>query len=395
MTVAINMVLGLLLVLVFVPGTVFFVQTVCALLPRSAARPPAVDRPRVAVLVPAHDESAGIAATLASLFPQLEEGDRLLVVADNCSDDTVRIAAAAGAEVVERKDPFRRGKGYALDFGIRHLAKDAPQVVVIVDADCFVAWGSIDRIARLSLATDRPIQALYLIKSHPSSGGMTSIAEFACLVKNLVRPLGFHRLHLPCQLMGSGMAIPWRALTLIHLASSHIVEDIKMGVDLARAGMPPLFCPDALVESYFPVNQDGSQTQRIRWEHGHLSMIAEEAPRLLIEGLKGKGSGLFALALDICVPPLALFGLMTGALVIVTLIHAMITGSGVYLTIASGILAMFIVAVALAWLRFGHAVLSLSGVLLAFVYMLRKIPVYVEFVVRRQAGWVRTKRDGG
>ena len=93
-------------------------------------------RSRLAVLVPAHDEGAVLLQTIADIQMQLRPGDRLLVVADNCADDTAGIARAAGAEVVERHDPDKRGKGYALDFGIRHLALDPPEVVIIIDADC-------------------------------------------------------------------------------------------------------------------------------------------------------------------------------------------------------------------------------------------------------------------
>ncbi|MBN1091571.1 glycosyltransferase [Blastococcus sp. TML/M2B] len=53
------------------------------------------------MLVPAHDEGARILATLAGLREQTLRPDRVLVVADNCSDDTATLARAAGAEVYE------------------------------------------------------------------------------------------------------------------------------------------------------------------------------------------------------------------------------------------------------------------------------------------------------
>src|SRR5271154_6653482 len=59
---------------------------------------------RIAVLVPAHNESSGLVDTLNDVKKQLHSGDRLLVVADNCTDDTAAIAKAAGAEVTERHD---------------------------------------------------------------------------------------------------------------------------------------------------------------------------------------------------------------------------------------------------------------------------------------------------
>ena len=45
-------------------------------------------RSRLAVLVPAHDEGAVLLQTISDIQMQLRPGDRLLVVADNCTDDT-------------------------------------------------------------------------------------------------------------------------------------------------------------------------------------------------------------------------------------------------------------------------------------------------------------------
>src|SRR5271155_3397908 len=73
-------------------------------------------RQRIAVLVPAHNESRGLLGTLDDIRAQLHSDDRLLVVADNCTDDTAAVAKLAGAEVAERNDPAKIGKGYALDW---------------------------------------------------------------------------------------------------------------------------------------------------------------------------------------------------------------------------------------------------------------------------------------
>src|SRR5450432_771306 len=73
---------------------------------------------RTTVLIPAHNEGAGILPTLRDVQAQLGPNDSILVVADNCTDDTAAIAEAAGVEVTVRADPARRGKGYALEFGV-------------------------------------------------------------------------------------------------------------------------------------------------------------------------------------------------------------------------------------------------------------------------------------
>ncbi|MDQ8021977.1 MAG: glycosyltransferase family 2 protein, partial [Moraxellaceae bacterium] len=352
-----------------------------------------ITRPRVAVVMPAHNESTGLLQPVATVLAQLRRGDRLLVVADNCSDDTADVARAAGAEVVVRQDATLRGKGYALDFGVKHLAQDAPEVLVIVDADCELTPHALDRIVTDAAATGRPVQALYLMRTPPGRGGNGSIAEFAWLVKNLVRPLGFHRFGLPCQLMGSGMAFPWQAIQRTSLASGHIVEDLQMGIDLARAGTPPLFCPDALVTSTFPSNEEGTRSQRTRWEHGHLGVIVGQVPKLLLEGLTKPGRGLLSLALDAGVPPLALLAMMIVGLSLVSVVVAAFGVALWPLWVAVLATALFGIAIVLAWHRFGREAISAGGLLRVVGYTLGKIPLYFRFLSSRQVEWVRSKRD--
>jgi cellulose synthase/poly-beta-1,6-N-acetylglucosamine synthase-like glycosyltransferase len=382
------------LVLTFVPVCVLFTQVAFAALPLDRRPAPAGPRPRLAVLVPAHDEAAGIRETLEALVAQLAAGDRLLVVADNCSDDTAGIARSCGAEVVERRNPDLRGKGYALDFGLASLDADPPRVVVIVDADCQVAPGTVGRIACASAASARPVQALYLMRAPGPAHVPMAIAEFAWRVRNLVRPLGMHRLGLPCQLTGSGMAVPWEAIRSISLASGHLAEDMQMGIDLARAGVPPLFCPEALVTSQFPRNAQGVRSQRTRWEHGHLSMILGTVPAMIADHLHGRGRGLAAMALDVSVPPLALLALLVLALAGASAAFALLASETGPLWLALGLAALFGLAVLVAWRRFARDLLSLSQLLLAAGYAAAKLPLYVRFLVRRQVEWVRSRRDG-
>src|SRR5690349_6366401 len=130
-----------------------------------------------------------------------------------------------------------------------------------------------------------------------------------------------------------------------------------MGLDFARAGTPLLFCPEALVPSYFPANEADSRSQRTRWEHGHLAMIFEEAPRLLWDGVRGKGVGLFALALDMCEPPLALLALAIMVSFGISIVCSILTSDPVPPIMMGIIAVMFGAAVGLSWLRFGRQIL--------------------------------------
>jgi cellulose synthase/poly-beta-1,6-N-acetylglucosamine synthase-like glycosyltransferase len=380
-------------VVLLVPVLVLFTQVLLSVLFKLKPRKLTTRRPSIAVIIPAHNEQVLILSTINSVLSQLNQGDRLIVVADNCTDATASIARTAGAEVVERFNQQERGKGYALDFGIRYCAGNPPEVVIIVDADCLVSAKSIYKVAAACIESGRPVQSLYLMKSPEGAGLKTRIAEFAWLVKDQVRPSGYALLGLPCQLMGTGMAFLWKDISTANLASGHIVEDLQLGIDFCRTGKPPLFLPEALVTSVFPISAEGLSGQRTRWEHGHLGVILSEAPGLFAEAIHKRNLNLLALAFDLIVPPLALLTLLIVAVFVISIMLYFISGLTLALWLASACLSLLALAVILAWSAFGQQVISFASLCYAPIYALLKIPVYLNFLVKRQVNWVRSKRD--
>jgi cellulose synthase/poly-beta-1,6-N-acetylglucosamine synthase-like glycosyltransferase len=359
----------------------------------SPSSPSPVRRGGVAVLIPAHNEASIIGETLAAIRPQLVDGDRLIVVADNCSDDTAAAARREGAETLSRTDNVQRGKGFALDFGVRYLSANPPATVIIIDADCQPAPWCIDRLAVACEDSGRPVQARYLMHARKLASPRMRIAEFAWLVKNRIRPMGLRRLGAPTHLTGSGMAFPWALIRDAPIASGHIAEDLKLGVDLACAGSSAIYCDAASIDSEFPLTARDSTTQRTRWEHGHLHIILTEAPRMLWTALRKLDPGLFLLALDLSIPPLALLVMTISLEWLVSLGFLILTGRRIPLEIASLTLASLFSAILLAWFKFGRHVVSGGALAGAVGYALMKIPVYFKFLVARQVTWVRAKRD--
>ena len=375
-----------------IPCIVLLGECLSALLTRPAAPPQLSEDFDIAVLMPAHNEAGVIAQTLADLMPQLGPTDRLIVVADNCTDRTAEIASASGAMVIERTDPARRGKGYALDCGLKLLQKAPPAAVVVVDADCQVRRGSLHRLAAEAIAKQRPVQAVYLIDRPLAPTLKESVSMFAFKVKNLVRPLGMARLGLPCLLTGTGMAFPWASLARIDLGTSSIVEDMKLGLDLAIAGTPPLLCSTVTVVGPLPPCNIAAKTQRTRWEHGHLQMVGQYCPKLWIAAIAQGRWELVAIALDLSIPPLAL--LVAIWLVITMGASAIATVSGLWLSafICYGAGLALVVAILSAWVKFAQSDISLRALLSVPAYILWKIPVYLKFIRAPQTEWVRTNR---
>jgi cellulose synthase/poly-beta-1,6-N-acetylglucosamine synthase-like glycosyltransferase len=354
--------------------------------------------PTVAILVPAHNEAAVIASTLSRLLPQLRPGDRLLVIADNCTDDTAAIARANGAIVIERWDTQHRGKGYAMGFGLRYLAADPPDVVVMVDADCLLehspttpGW-AIAHLAQQAYLTGHPIQATYLMVVPENPSLKDSISAMAVMIKNRVRPLGLSRLGFPCVLTGSGMAFPWAVIRSVSLAHDKTVDDMQLTIDLALAGYMTGYCPGVRLTGRLMENQ-AARSQRSRWEHGHLDVMLTQVPRLLSAALRQRRIDLALLALDLSVLPLSLLGMVWAIASSLALGLWLIGGSVLPLLLFGLQAAMLLLSILGSWLRFDRCGISLTQLLGIPLYVMWKIPVYVAFLIKPQTKWVRTERD--
>ena len=381
---------ALVLAAVAVPNVVIAVELLVGLRPR-ALRLSEGPAPDTVVLVPAHDEAAGVGAMLARLLPLLPTGARVLVVADNCTDDTAALARAAGAQVSERHDPARRGKGHALAHGRAVLAASPPAVVIVLDADCVPEPGALERLARGAAATARPVQASYLFEPRPRASPVVQISGFAFLVKNLIRQAGLARIGAPAVLTGSGMAFPWAQFVAAPLATDDIVEDLAIGVALAQGGAAPLFDAGATIWTA-PATGGATIAQRTRWEHGFVATARRVAPPLVAQGLRGR-PGLAWLGLHIAVPPLALLlGVDAAALAVLAALWGL-GASAVPLLVGATLVGVVGAGVVLAWARHGRAQVSAGALARAPLYLLWKLPIYLKLVRGAETRWVRTERS--
>jgi cellulose synthase/poly-beta-1,6-N-acetylglucosamine synthase-like glycosyltransferase len=225
----------------------------------------------------------------------------------------------------------------------------------------------------------------------PQAAINRQVAAFAWRVKNWVRPLGLSALGLPCQLMGTGMAFPWPVIGSVDIASGEIVEDLKLGLELAAAGSPPVFCPAAVVTSEFPLSDKGAATQRQRWEQGHIGLIVSVMPRLLRLAIARRDLPLMALALDLAVPPLALLMLLLLVTATATGLAALVGISILAFQISAFACLAFAISVLLAWWRYGRNVLP--ALLLLPAYVWGKCRLYARLLSGKRVGqWIRTDR---
>ncbi len=382
-------------ILISLPLLVLAGECFLALLP--AKKRVLGERKSCAILIPAHNEELGIGATLQNILEQVVVGDRVVVVAHNCTDRTAEIAGSFGIEVVLKHEADKRGKGFALEAGMDYLKQSvengapAPEVVVILDADCQFAGEGLDALVRISGFAEQPVQAQYLMHASENTQTLGRLSAFAFLTKNHIRMRGLHRIGLAVPLTGSGMAFPWGLIKELNLGTSEIVEDLDLGLKLVIAGHGPRYCEAARVDSFFPTTSQAAHEQRTRWEQGYLTQMGKKLPKLIRAGLCGNWQA-WATGLDLLVPPLSLLVMLAAFSSLLLTAYFAYSGELLPITIVMVSCTFASAALFLAWFRFGRQTLAFAEILWIPAYAGKKISMYLALPFNAQREWKRTER---
>jgi 1,2-diacylglycerol 3-beta-glucosyltransferase len=393
-------IVGLVLVLASVPvlaaaGYLFLLTVLSSRVPPPSEGPP---RLRFDIVVPAHDEEASIASTVASLRAVDYPADmrRVLVVADNCTDATAARAEQAGATVLVRQDANLRGKGYALKFAFdRSLADGFADIVVVVDADTLVSPNLLHAFATRFERGAKAAQAEYGVRN-PDASWRTRLMVIALATFHGVRSLGRERLGVSSGLRGNGMAFSREVLEAVPHEAFSLVEDLEYGMRLARAGYAVRYVEEAKVLGEMVSSEKASRSQRQRWEGGRLAMMRAFGWPLLTEAIATRDGLLLDTALDILVPPLSY---LVAAAVFGT-VSAILLGTvgGGYATVAiaswSTALGMIVLYVLRGVLLSSRGPRGLLDLAWAPVFMTWKLALSLANRARRHdSRWIRTARE--
>jgi 1,2-diacylglycerol 3-beta-glucosyltransferase len=389
-----EVVLGLGAVPVLLASTYLLVLAILS--GRRASAPGREPHLRFDLVVPAHDEEAGIATTVRSLlavdYPV--ELRRVLVVADNCRDATAERAREAGARALVRQDAERRGKGYALAFAFeRVLSEGIADAVVVVDADTEVSKGLLRAFAERLDAGALAVQADNVV-GNPRQSWRTCLMAIAFALFNTARSLGRERLGCSTGLRGNGMCLSVRILREVPHQAFSVVEDLEYGIRLGVAGHRVHFAQDGRVQSVMVADGAVAASQRRRWEQGRREMARGHGLKLLWRGLVSRDRILFDLGLDLLVPPLAYLGAAAAAGTIACCAVSWLAGRAIWpLWAWAGSLAGLAVYVGRGWWLSGTGLQGLGALLYAPVYLAWKAQLALRHRGRPQGEWVRTTRE--
>ena len=319
------------------------------------------------VLVPAHNEEQLIARCVRSLLKQSYPAHlyRVVVIVDNCSDQTELAASNAGAEVMTRRDVKAQGKGHALRWAMdRVLASDeSVDAVVVVDADSIADRQLLSELVRSFQAGHAVVQGEYLVLAEDASP-RTRLGELAFLLFHRVRLSGRAALGMSSNLVGNGMLFGRRTLAEHPWSAYTSVEDLEYSLNLREKGVRPAFAPMARVRGPMAPGYRIGAGQRVRWEGGRFYLVRTRIPRLFKTAVLRRDPSLIDAAVDLAVPPLTAFALIQA-------VGLGLATAGAYLNLASG-------WVVLAWLV---SVFALSAfVLVGLLAAGAPAPLYIALL---------------
>ncbi|MEV5006083.1 MULTISPECIES: glycosyltransferase family 2 protein [unclassified Streptomyces] len=289
-----------------------------------AAEEEAPGRPRLAVLIPAHNEQDRVAAAIEGLWRQSRQPDLIVVVADNCTDDTAQIAVAHGAQVFHTQGNTHKKAGalnQAIAWVLPHL--DDRDLLLVQDADTVLnPW-----FAETALATfNRKVGAVGGVFYGEEGGGLLGLLqrmEFHRYAWELERTGGKAQV-----LTGTGTMFRARVLREVRAARragvigggsgyyslASLTEDDEMTKAVKTLGyraMSPAGC--AVTTEVMPT-LGKLWHQRLRWQRGALENLRDygwtrvTARYFLQQFLMGFGALSFLVYLTFMTTSIALYG---------------------------------------------------------------------------------------
>jgi cellulose synthase/poly-beta-1,6-N-acetylglucosamine synthase-like glycosyltransferase len=351
-------------------------------------------RLRFDVIVPARDEAALIQRSVASLrrLDWPAHGFRLIVLADNCIDDTAALARAAGAEVVERHVAGECGKGYALRHAFEH-SRDCgwADAVVVVDADARVSPNLLEAFACRVESGAAAVQAHYGVLN-PADSWRTRLLAIAHGAFHTVRSRARERLRLSAGLRGNGWCVTHRVLEAVPYRAFSLTEDLEYGIALGLAGYRVHYAGEASADAEMTSSELVAQRQRQRWENGRFDLIRSYALLLLRTAVRRRDPVCLDLALDLLVLPLSHVAVHVGALIAIAAAATLVNPSlRAWLAAGAAAGALLGIHVLRGWQLSGRGAAGLVDLLRAPLYVAWKL-----WRVRRRGRdrgvWVPTRR---
>lgn len=243
-----------------------------------------------ALIISAHNEEKVIANMVHSLnsldYPK--EAYDIIVIADNCTDNTASEAEKAGANVYIRNNPSLRGKGYALEWIFEKLYHDDEQrydYISVFDADNLVDKNYLTEMNKMANQGYTAVQG-FLDSKNPYDSWISAAYSYCFWTVNRIFQQARYNLGLCCELSGTGFIIAFNTLQRLGWGATCLTEDMEFTMKLALNDEKVAFAYNARVYDEKPLTLKQSWTQRVRWMRGHCDVASRYFTSLIKKGIK-------------------------------------------------------------------------------------------------------------
>ena len=246
---------------------------------------------RFMAIIPAHNEEAVIGNLIESLKNQNynKELYDIYVIADNCTDNTAKVAKEAGAIVYKRFDETKKTKGYALDWFLKQkIEEDAPyDAFFVFDADNIVHPDFIKNMNKKLCQGEEVVQGYRDIKNPTDSWITAGYALFYWTMHRFYH-LARYNVGLSPLLNGTGFMVKFDVVKPQGWDTVTLTEDIEFSLKRIIKGKRLGWATDAICYDEQPVGFKQSWSQRSRWTVGHMQCIKEYTKDLAIAAKENK-----------------------------------------------------------------------------------------------------------
>lgn len=290
------------------------------------------------VIVPAHNEEAGLPETLNAILSQTMPPDRVLVVDDGSHDRTSEIARSLGAEVFRREESSG-SKSQAFNYGLLECDTD---LILNVDGDTVICDTYIERV-KAQFADPKVAVAAGIVGVWNPKGAFQRGRQIEYLVnQHLFRPIqNFWASPTVC----SGAACMYRREPL---AANGGFPDDTVGEDMDytwRAmlnGYKAVYVADAECYAVDPKTSAQLRTQLWRWMSGYAQCVRLHW-REVLRRKKVLALVILASMLDMCIVPLWLAGpfIAAGHVSLLKTLVVALLGTDLLITLPVAVAAAF------------------------------------------------------
>ena len=238
---------------------------------------------RFMAIIPAHNEEAVVGNLVESLKRQNYNKDLydIYVIADNCTDNTAKVARDAGAIVLERFDPEHKTKGFALQWFLKQKIKENADydAFFVFDADNIVDKDFIVNMNKKLCQGEDVVQGYRDIKNPTDNWITAGYALFYWTMHRLYH-LARYNIGLSPLLNGTGFMVKFDVVKPNGWETETLTEDIEFSLRRIIKGKKLGWATDAIVYDEQPTSFKQSWSQRSRWTVGHMQCIKKYTKQL-------------------------------------------------------------------------------------------------------------------